>query len=188
MKCQEKIIKFITWFFVEVTILCQKINFYTVIKRKYIKAYLTIDELPIWNFDKVRTEKELRYLLRLKDYNKLPKTSLNLEEIWEDIYYQYLDEFGDSDISRQLSIAEINYWDIYWNLMDTNNRKLITKIHLKIKEIDRIKKLIDMNPQSLAKQIEIVERWRRLPIDPKKTSVLMWYTYVKAMEEEHGED
>ena len=63
-------------------------------KRRFI-AYKSIDFLPVWNFYQVLETNELRYLLRLPNYELLPKIHFTLFVEWDAIMKQYFElDFG----------------------------------------------------------------------------------------------
>lgn len=65
----------------------------TIYQMLFRKHYKTFEMIPIYNFRKVKETKDLRYLLKLKDYEYLPNINTKyLEKVWEDITFQYTDE------------------------------------------------------------------------------------------------
>lgn len=74
-------------------------------EKKSLKYYQSIEFLPIGCFYKIIDTGDLRYLLKLKDYEELPHCSLNLEPIWEKISTEYL-EFSKG-VNRQV---EATFW------------------------------------------------------------------------------
>jgi hypothetical protein len=95
--------------------------------------YKSIEFLPVQNFFWIIEKQDLRYLLKLKDYEKLPEIQYSLEEIWEDILNQYYDAEGDNAINlyfnniKALHRLEIQH-QLFWNLhtilsVDSENRK-----------------------------------------------------------------
>lgn len=59
------------------------------------EAFKTIEDLPVYNWDKISRTGDLKFLLRnsFKDELKAHEVE-RLSEIWDDLQQQYLDEFG----------------------------------------------------------------------------------------------
>lgn len=59
-------------------------------EKKYYKLYTSIRNLPLARFFDILNTNDYRYLLKLKDYDNLPKIKMDLSEIWADIYEDFL--------------------------------------------------------------------------------------------------
>ena len=62
-----------------------------------MKFYRTIEELPIWNYNKVSEYGDVRYLLRLDDYFELPDKGFELKDLAQtfvDIADELFERFG----------------------------------------------------------------------------------------------
>ena len=77
-------------------------------RRKDSKIFKYIDELPIWNFDMCLEKKDLRYLLKLKNYRELPDTDFNFEPIFDDLIEQIECTFDPTTSQKSLLIKERN--------------------------------------------------------------------------------
>ena len=71
-------------------------------KYKKVDFYKSIDFLPIFNFFKVIETNDYRYILKLKDYEKLPKR-INLSEL-ETAWNKMYNDFGNSEKSNRAII------------------------------------------------------------------------------------
>lgn len=58
-----------------------------------LSYYQHIDSLPIWNFDKIQSENELRYLLKLPDYDDLPNVNKRLSALMVYHYARIVGQF-----------------------------------------------------------------------------------------------
>src|SRR6056297_3173200 len=106
-------------------------------KRWGYKYYTTIDFLPLFNFFKILETNDLRYLLKLKDYETLPNIHFELNKEWNDIQSQYeqADNSNNSIITftQSKSLQKLhNEYLVLWNL---NNLLLIAPEHEKTKEM-----------------------------------------------------
>jgi len=130
------------------------------------KYYKSIDFLPLFNFFKVIETGDYRYLLKLKDYEILPKTKHDLKLVWLDIQAQYskaddsnyqIINFTQSKSMQKLQIDFLMIWNLY-NLMVVAPDK---------KETLKLKKLAGLENESL-KGIEKKLKGLRNKIEIKK--------------------
>ena len=80
-------------------------------KRSY-KWYTGINTLPVARFFDVLNSGDLRYLLKLKDYDNLHKIHFKLDELWNSIYEEYLIISDNKDyklnFNQRKQILELN--------------------------------------------------------------------------------
>lgn len=145
------------------------------------KYFRNIDELPVWNFTKCIELSDYRYLIKDIDYYELPNIVVDLK-IWETIFYQYLDAFGESEINTEYRKTVCEFWHYYWKHIETEDRKLITKIEIKRKQIERLQKNISSNSEKydIEEQAASLElHFKNVEFDLKKMSVKRYFTYLK---------
>ena len=94
------------------------------------KLYKTLDTIPIWNFDKVLTENDIRYLLKLKDYEKLPKigplTQVKLLRAYTDLMNAYQKGTNKILISKRRCLRAISNLVIEISRTSKNSEKIKT--------------------------------------------------------------
>ncbi len=134
--------------------------------------FKSIEELPIWNFNKVIEKNDLRYLLKLDDYYKLPELKDDLNNIWETIIDEFYNEFGISEKYRNTLLQEkdMAMMELEYAL---GNKSLKTII-----EIKKRNKKTD-NDDKFEEQVARLEIHFKIPIDVRKMSVQRYYTYIK---------
>lgn len=146
--------------------------------------YKSIEDLPIYNFHKIMISSDLSYLLKEKVKKKrLLKIHDKLENQWNLLYNEYLDHFGLSknykkiiDQETKICMLLINRW-----LKDDRSMENIIEIEeLKLKELNSAKK----KKTTFEEDIAIIEKYRGIGMNVKETSVKMFYTYVKLLEED----
>ena len=154
---------------------------YNIFSKK-IELYKSIDDLPIYNFDKILKSHDLRYLLKeeIKDitYNK------NFDKIsdqWVKLYDEYLEHFGLSKsykrvIEQETKIAKLQIQR--WLRDDRSLEGIIEVEKIKLQEMNKKKKKKSTFEEDLA----TIEQNRGIGMNPKETSVKMFFTYVKLME------
>jgi len=79
-----------------------------------IRHYKSAKFCPVWNYEMVIENNDLRYLLKLKDYEYLPEyEQIELQEHWENICNEYAElqgsSAGENDVVLSLQKAAIQY-------------------------------------------------------------------------------
>lgn len=145
--------------------------------------YHKIDELPLWNYD--RCFSDVRYLYKLKSYDKLPRHNIKLKEVFEDIYYQIIDQVGEKGEVQLYRQKKMSYWKLYWKYVSSENRALLTKIKILEKELAKYQNVFEKRTKAnLYEQISIIGRHRGGEfINPKQITVAQWINYLKEYEE-----
>ncbi len=139
------------------------------------KHYKGIEDLPIFNFFKIREKRDLRYLIKCDPFEIDSREHHPiLEEVYDQVLTEYYDEFGvttehKEDLRTRMKIAVLES-----KLARTNDRRHKTMIEiLKTK----IQKNISV---SLETQIDQIEKARNgQPLDPHRVSVKQFFTYIK---------
>lgn len=82
------------------------------------KTYHNCDDLPLWNFIKLLTTDDLKYLLSDKDwYRMLP----DLEDVWERIFMDYTERLNDPSTERtRVLIKRINLLESHITICETS--------------------------------------------------------------------
>lgn len=148
--------------------------------------YKSIEELPIYNFHKIMITSDLSYLLKeeIKE-KKFVKIHDQLEKQWDNLYNEYLDHFGLSKNYKQIIDQETKICKLLikrWLKNDRSMENIIEIEEIKLKELNQTKK----KTSTFEEDIAIIEQHRKIGLDPHKTSVKMFYTYVK-MIQDYGE-
>lgn len=73
-------------------------------QRKKYDYYKTTMFMPAENFFNIIKTGDLRYMLKLKDYEKLPKIKFDLDKAWNYIYSQFLERTNGQDWAEQMNI------------------------------------------------------------------------------------
>ncbi|MDX5586492.1 MAG: hypothetical protein QNK20_16520 [Aureibaculum sp.] len=154
------------------------------IKLEHLQPYRSIETLPIWNFKKVLELGELKYLLKLDDYGNLPEYDKDLQEVWEAIYYEWLDEFGESQKANEYRRAKNAYWVAFWKHEHTGERVIINDIRRAKNRIEQLEKEFNKEETKFSKEVEIVERHRSVILDVFTIPVIKWYRYIESLQED----
>ena len=155
---------------------------------KQIELYKSIDDLPIYNFHKVMVTDDFRHLVKNKISDK--QYAFNIDKIgkkWITFYDEYLDHFGltkshEKVIEQQTKIAILTIKR--WEKNDKSMEAVIEIEKQKLNELTGKKK----KDSTFEEDVAVIEKYRGIGMDAKKTSVKMFYTYIKLMEKDGKEN
>lgn len=133
----------------------------------------------MWNYDRVLETGDLRYLLKLEDYDELPRIWV-IPQRWEEIQQQVFDRIGMTDTARegfdklrrkiQLDLKELS--------MDEDDPKLsITRTRKKQTEQEE-----PITQQDLYDQVAMLRAFFHVDFDVKKMSVIEYYKQIQLYE------
>ena len=143
---------------------------------RFSRVYDNIDNLPIWNFNKVKETQDLKYLFISKSilnrfYNK------KLLKIWENILNQFFKEFGISEEylnelneERKILIMICDRWIEGDRSIETFIDKKKYELSLKNKNKKELKMGI---------QLSILSKYQTYRIDEKETTVKVFYSILE---------
>jgi hypothetical protein len=161
------------------------------VKRWEYKYYSSIDFLPLFNFFKVIETNDYRYLLKLHDYEILPKTELNLQQVWTEIQTQYakaddsnfqIINFTQAKSLQKMELEYLMFWNIY-NLMAVAPEHKETKRLLKYAGLENETfKTIEKKLKALKNRIEL----RKKDFDKKETKSVDFWRIIDEIEDLKG--
>lgn len=154
-----------------------------------MKIYNTIEDLPLYNYGKILSSHDLRYLIHDIDIFDLPALKeqewKELMKAWEDLNAQIIDYVGISveyknilQLERDIALLEIEK-------IIKEDDSLETIIELKRIELNTIK---PQTKQTIDESIIILERHYKMQIDEKKTSVKKYFAYLKHIKPKTNEE
>ncbi len=156
------------------------------IKYKY---YRNLDELPLWNWIKLFTEKDYKYLIKDVEYSIFtikPKDFEDLNNIWQKIYDEYVDNFGFTkkykrvlELQRKIAILKCN---MYIN----DNSFIRNEIRIKEQQLkkENSKNVVDEDGNDYNKQLILIEKWLGSSLDMKQLSTKKYFTYLEIIQDE----
>lgn len=148
-------------------------------KPKTIEFYTSIEDIPIWNHDKVGKTDNFKYLVKnvnYKDHIDFDKEKAT--EIWESMSDEYVDNFGISNQFRRALKLGGNIVLLQSKFQRT--KKAIYKSRL-TRELLILEAKKPSQNQSLMSQIVIVSKHLGYRIDAKVISALEFFTCVNDM-------
>lgn len=147
------------------------------------KIWLRIDEMPIWNWQKIVETGDLIYLY--KNHTKKDKVLKAFSNVWEDLQQQYIDEFGMDDTTMNKMRIMRKIIGLNLKFCETQDRSLFNIIKI---EQQRLSDLNKGGGMKFYKILDIVSTHKHQRIDPKVTTVIEWGYALKNMTAQHGKD
>ena len=138
-----------------------------------LKLYKSIDELPIWNFEKINKTSDLGYLY--SEYQEKPKID-NLDDVWEAIYNEFIKEFGLSQYFLDWLNLRLQALELYREAYVEGEK--YKRVLAKVKEAEA-DELMSSNSTQDNNVYAIVSKSMGFRVDPKQVSVKEFYQYLK---------
>jgi hypothetical protein len=145
-----------------------------------MKHYSSIDDLPIFNWNKVHETGELKYLLH-DPGKKLKTAELNqLPKIWESIYDEFIQKVGLSESYLEILESERKIALLQIEMAETGDNNIQTFIEIDQVRLER--KQNEMPEGDFYQLKSFLEKKQGHPIDIRKCSVIEFYSYIKTLE------
>ena len=147
------------------------------------ELYRSIEDLPMWNFRKIISEGDTRYLYKLKDYFKLPKKYPDYIK-WDDIFWEYIEAKGIEfnfklrlELKAKLAILENE--EIFEG---KKNGVKIMMVNERLKSLQKdTKKNTDLENDA------VLSKYLGFLINPKTTTVSQYIGFEKLLIESSKE-
>lgn len=157
-----------------------------------IKIYDSLEDLPVWNWDKANETKDLKYLLvtdNYKTYTPKKKVYEKLNVVWNDMSYDYFDFAGFSldflslmNKKVQFQKMEIEYHIRFHS--GGNYKELQAPLEILAKEIQqKTNKLTTIKKQSLLSRVARLAKYYGVVIDIYTTPVSIYLSLEKEYRE-----
>lgn len=146
------------------------------------QLWVSIEDMPIWNWNKIVEEGSLKFLFKKYDKQVI---SQEVQDVWMDLQQQHVDEFG---IDEALNIRMKNMRKVIalnLKFFETRDRSLLNLIA--IEEL-RIEGATSNIKHRFTKVLNHVSKHMGFRINAKDFSVKEWYHALKDMEAAHGKD
>ena len=142
-------------------------------------TYSSIDEIPIWNWEKIYETADLKYLF--KDLKGVATDELT--ELWDDLQQQYFDEFGfDYSFEERLRIKK-KLAEHTLDYIITKDRFILNFIRFAEIELEALEK---EKTTSFYEAKDTVEKYKGFRIDPRQVTVIEWGYALKNMSKHGG--
>ena len=144
---------------------------------KKLELYTTIEDLPIGNLQRIMKEGDLKHMIQKGKFKK--KHIPQLEKAWINCYNQYLQTFG----LNKMYLLVLEQEEKIAKLICDRWIKDLKHLNGIIKHEEQVLKEMVLPTKGVKKSFEedlaIIQKHNGFVIDPKKTSVKMFFTYVK---------
>lgn len=154
-------------------------------KGRSIKLYRSILDLPIWNWDQVKKTEDRRYLIKLKDYDELPKIEVPAD-LWNDLLKQYKEDFEEQGtagyVFEKFVESQILLRDEVIMSCDEYNPNLSSTIVRRKQAEKELENMPTGGKQTLEDQAVVLEIFFKMSFDTRKTSTYRWYKYIQEYE------
>lgn len=136
-------------------------------------CFLSIDELPIWNWWRVSETGNFIYLRKDADYKK---KDYSLSSLWESLNDEYFDAYGISDNTIKAMKLKQKWILKRADFILNNNRFALTECDIIEMDLDDLQN--DSKSMSNEESIIYLEERLGREVDPKRTSVKKYYDYI----------
>ena len=147
------------------------------------EVYSSIDDLPQWNWSQVHKTGNLAYIKKLKSYRKLElDNSLVLEQLWLQIYDEYLEEFGLSKEYKEILDRKKHIARMKNEFIMSSDRSLLNFI--KIEELELEASFDKSEGMSFESVVNGIEKLQKIPIKIKEITVYEYNNYLRTLKEQ----
>lgn len=152
-------------------------------KATSIRLYRSIDTLPIWNYDRVIKTGDLRYLMKLVDYDDLPIVDIHRSH-WERIQTEVFEKVGMGDASREQMDK------VYRKMMLDLDEMILDKDSPKLSRVKTRRKQLEqelerpVKSQDIYDQVAALRAFFHVDFDLRKMSVLEYYKQIELYEKQ----
>lgn len=147
------------------------------------KYFSSIDDLPIYLWNKIHETGDVSFLLRIRKPISIYKKR-KLSAIWKSIQDQYLKHFGLGEIMSQIISKERELILMNEDYVINNNTNQLTFIEIAEVEIAEMKKKIIHYKSDFWQTKAKLEKILGIAIDMHKISVSEYYSYFKMLSNE----
>ena len=148
-----------------------------------MKRYDNIDDCPFWNYKRAVMRNDSRYFYVLDDYTNLPEGLPNIDHIFEKFYLDKIDKIGLSDEERDMIIAEQNYLSLHFDYVMGIGKVPKHKVIQAFNKFNDKKKFYESGSGDMDTLICEIEKYRKIAIDEKNTTVAKFFVMVKDFRE-----
>lgn len=136
--------------------------------------YTTIDEMPIWNWNKIHSTGEMKYLY--KDLSG--KNSDYNYNIWNELQDEYINKFGLEETFKQRLRLMKKAAKLNCEFVISKDRFLLNELAILEAQIDNFDNVKSMDFYEVK---DYIEKYKGFRIDPKTTTVTEYFYSLKNM-------
>lgn len=145
-------------------------------------SFLSIDDLPIYNWWQVHKTKDKSYILKNRRTLKKWET-VAMKSIWDSLVNQYLEAFGINETYKEIIEIEKDILYLRTSAIAIGETPDRTLIEIREKDIaDRLQAMGDRQQDSYYEHKGMMEHLLGFSIDIHKCSVKEYYSYKPVIE------
>lgn len=153
----------------------------------YQKVFRDIDEMPIYNWNKIHETGDLKYLI--KDGFKAESYEIRfLLKRWKKLYEQYVNRFGFSDDFLSILELEKNIALLKIEKAERGDENIQTFIEIDEIKLQKKKSELNSVKSDFFDIKAVVESSLGFHIDTKKCTVVEFYSYVKTLKKKNAKN
>lgn len=140
------------------------------------KYYLSIEELPIWNWWKLHEKNEFEQVLK-RSKDKLDK---RVVDVVKELQNEFIETFGIDENYANYLRKQIQIELLKIKILKTGDRIYendVDILQIELEELTSKEQDKGMNTATIS-----VEKWMGFKLDIKKISTFEYYSYIKAIE------
>ena len=140
------------------------------------KYYVSIEELPVYNWWKLHEKNDFKQVLK----DKKDEIDDRVVEVVKELQNEFITTFGIDENYAQYLRKQIQIELMKINVLKTGDRSLETMIdilEIELEDLTRKEEDKGMSGTTIA-----VEKWMGFKLDTLKISTFEYYSYIKAIE------
>ena len=142
------------------------------------KYFLSIDDLPIYNWNKIHETGDLSFLLLLrKPINRFQK--IVLMKVWTSLKDQYLEYFGLGETMDRIVMKKESLVERYQDLNVNDNKDQLTFIDIEERELKEMEQKMANHKADFYTGKAMVEKQIGFAIDVHRESVREYFSRFK---------
>ena len=146
-----------------------------------------MEYLPIWNFKKVQSANDLRYILKVEDYSTLPKLNLiqfkKLGELWDKFDTEYLGEIGITPEQKMFILQRKRLLELQLKAFVNEDDYLDGVYQVQKAQFDA-KYPEKEDDTKFYDELALLEKHFGITIDDKICSTTKYFSYVNRMKQD----
>lgn len=146
-------------------------------------TYKSIDDLPQWNWNQIHKTENYSYLKKLDSYRNIEvDQSEELQNIWHQIYDEFIEEFGFSKEYMELLEAKKRIAQMKLEYITKDDASILDMID--IEEMDLKAKFSKEEGVRFEAVVMALEKRQGMPLDLKTLTVYKYNSYIRTIKEE----
>lgn len=152
------------------------------LKESKIEYFTSIEEMPIWNWFKIHSTNNIKFVCKSDPGDLSVKQVKELEAAFENINGEFIDTFGISEDFRKILDLRREITWLKVDMMETGDKSLQNFIDMRESDLREV-----INGTRGDDYMEVkahVEKFMGFKMNDKEVTVREYYTYIKVIKNE----